>query len=283
MLKELMPNGQTEGGAKLGRDRGAVLTTGLLIALAALAWVGVIHESMRMQDSSLMEQEMGMAMSVASSQNMLVEGSAFLLAWGVMMAAMMLPSATPMIALYGTVRWTFSQKGQKAIPTALFALVYLIAWLVFGVPVYAACITVDTTADIYPAIADLLPYAVAVILLGAGAYQFSSLKQVCLRVCQSPLAFLSGHWRNGYVGTIRMALEHAVYCVGCCWALMIVLVAAGAMALHWVLLIAALVFAEKILAHSEWTARIIGVALILLGVLVAMQPDLVILLSGQSM
>jgi predicted metal-binding membrane protein len=283
MLKDLMPNRQAEGGVKLFRDRSALLTTGLLITLAALAWVGVIQESMRMQDSSMIEQEMGMAMSVASSQNMLVEALAFLLAWGVMMAAMMLPSATPMIALYGTVRRTFSQNGQKAIPTALFALVYLIVWLVFGIPVYAADVAVDTTADIYPAIADLLPYAVAVVLLGAGAYQFSSMKQVCLRVCQSPLAFLTGHWRNGYVGTIRMALEHAVYCVGCCWALMIVLVAAGAMALHWVLLIAALVFAEKILAHAKWTARIIGVALILLGILVAMQPDLVIVLRGQIM
>jgi len=280
MLKELMPNGQAEGRVKLGWDRGAWLTTGLLITLAALAWVGVIQESMRMQDSSRIEQEMGMAMSVASRQNMLVEALAFLLAWGVMMAAMMLPSATPMITLYGVVRRSFSRTSQQGIPTALFALVYLIVWLAFGIPVYAASVAVDTAAAIYPAVAGLFPYAVAVVLLGAGAYQFSPLKQVCLRVCQSPLVFLMRHWHSGYPGTIRMALKHAAYCVGCCWALMVVLVAAGAMALHWVLLIAALVFAEKLLSHGEWLTRIIGVVLILLGILLAIQPSLAAILRG---
>jgi predicted metal-binding membrane protein len=92
-----------------------------------------------------------------------------------------------------------------------------------------------------------------------------------------------GHWRSGYLGTLKMALEHAAYCVGCCWGLMVVLMAAGAMALHWVLLIAALVFVEKVLPHGEWTARIVGGALLLLGLLVAAQPGLASVLRGQAM
>ena len=286
MLKELIPsNVQPEGKRYCGlgpaQDRGTLLTGGLLIAIAALAWVTVILQATGMQGASTIEPAMGMAIGVESSPG--VGATAFLVAWGVMMAAMMLPSATPMIALYGAVRRTFTQTGQKGLPTALFALLYLTVWLAFGVPVYAASVVVETATDIYPAVAGFMPYALVVVLLGAGAYQFSPLKQVCLRVCQSPLGFLMGRWRPGYRGTIRMALEHAAYCVGCCWGLMVVLVAAGAMALHWVLLIAALVTAEKLLPLGEWTARIIGVALLLLGVLIAVQPGLAAVLRGQTM
>ena len=213
----------------------------------------------------------------------LTDGVAFLGAWGVMMTAMMLPSATPMIALYGGVRRKAAPTDQKGIPTMLFALVYLAVWLAFGIPVYAASVIIEVAANSTPAVANLLPYALAFVLLLAGAYQFSSLKRVCLRVCQSPLGFLMGHWRNGYLGTLKMAWEHAAYCVGCCWGLMVVLVTAGAMALPWVLLIAVLVFVEKILPHGEWTARIIGGALILLGLLVAIQPHLAMVLRGPSM
>lgn len=164
-----------------------------------------------------------------------------------------------------------------------FALVYLGVWLVFGIPVYAAGVVVEFVSNTYPSMNSLLPYALGLILLGAGAYQLSPLKRVCLRVCQTPLGFLMGHWRSGYLGTIKMALEHAAYCVGCCWGLMLVLVAAGAMALHWVLLIAAVVFAEKLLPHGEWTARFIGGALLVLGLLVFAQPDLALILRGPTM
>jgi len=88
-------------------------------------------------------------------------------------------------------------------------------------------------------IARLLPYGVALALLAAGIYQFTPLKSRCLTVCQSPLGFLMGHWRPGAVGTLRMALDHSLYCLGCCAGLMVVLVAAGAMSLPWALLIAA--------------------------------------------
>ncbi len=264
-----MPSGQKadEGNSslRLERDPGTWLAGGLLIAMAALAWAAVVFQAMGMKDAPM------------------TDGVAFLGAWGVMMTAMMLPSATPMIALYGGVRRKATPANQKGIPTALFALVYLVVWLALGIPVYAASVVIDVAANSTPAVADRLPYALALILLLAGAYQFSSLKGGCLRVCQSPLGFLMGQWRSGYLGTLKMAWEHAAYCVGCCWGLMVVLVAAGAMALPWVLLIAVLVFAEKVLPHGEWTARIIGGTLILLGLLVAVQPHLATVLRGPSM
>jgi len=129
-----------------------------------------------------------------------------------------------------------------------------------------------------------LAYAIGVILVAAGAYQLSPLKQVCLRACRSPLGFLLGHWRAGRRGSLALGWSHALYCLGCCWALMLVLVAAGAMGLPWVLLITAVVAAEKLMWGGDWIARIAGSALVLLGVTVALRPDLVTALrSGHPM
>ncbi len=256
---------ERDNSQRLELNRGTWLVGGLLIGIAALAWAGVVVQSMGM--SSMQTTDV----------------MTFLIAWGVMMTAMMLPSATPMIALYGAVRRNAARTAHKGIPTVVFALVYLAVWLAFGVPVYVAGALINLAAQGSMLVASLLPYGVALVLVVAGIYQLTPLKQACLRVCQSPLGFLMGHWRAGYAGTVKIALEHAAYCVGCCWALMVVLVAAGAMALEWVLLIAVLVFVEKVIPHGEWTARLVGGGLIGLGLLVALRPDLAMVLRGPGM
>lgn len=200
---------------------------------------------------------------------------AFLAAWAVMMAAMMLPSAAPMIGLYAALR---PGRDRPRIPAAAFALIYLLAWIAFGLPVYVLGLGLA-----HPALMGFLPYGIAIALLGAGCYQFSPLKMRCLRQCRSPMGFLMGHWREGYGGTLLLALRHASYCLGCCWALMIVLVVAGGMGLNWVALIAALVFVEKILPLGPWTARAGGAVLVLLGFAVAFQPALAAALRGPTM
>jgi predicted metal-binding membrane protein len=116
------------------------------------------------------------------------------------------------------------------------------------------------------------------VLLLAGAYQLTPLKRACLRACQSPLAFLLGHWKPGSLGALRMGVEHGLYCCGCCWGLMAVLVVAGAMGLAWVVLIAVVVFVEKLLPRGQWTASVAGVLLIALGALVALQPGVATLI-----
>jgi len=117
-------------------------------------------------------------------------------------------------------------------------------------------------------------------LLAAGLFQLSPLKRACLRACRSPLGFLLGHWRAGLRGSLVLGWSHALYCLGCCWALMVVLVAAGAMGLAWVLLITAVVAAEKLLPRGEWIARATGGAFLVLGMAAAVYPDLVNLLRG---
>ncbi len=200
--------------------------------------------------------------------------SAFVGMWGVMMAAMMLPSAIPMILLYGTVSGKLRARGDRAIPLSLFAAVYLGAWLVAGAPVYAL-----NTAAAYAAVRSeqfesAVPYMVGMLLMAAGAYQISPFKQACLRKCKSPLQFLTERWENGYLPTLRIALEHALYCLGCCAALMAVLVGAGSMNLLWVLAITVAVFAEKVLHYGELTAKVTGGALIILGIGVMLNPSL---------
>ena len=246
------------------RDRAVVGTSISLLLIAGVAWVDVIRSSLGPPD---MMMTMFMPMTIS-------DGLAFVASWGVMMTAMMLPSALPMIGLYGATQRGEATTPTRGVPVAVFTLVYLAVWAASGVPVYLA----------HTGLMALSPrafaYGVAAILLAAGVFQLSPLKQACLRACRSPLGFLLGHWRAGLRGSLALGWAHALFCLGCCWALMVVLVAAGAMGLAWVLLITAVVAAEKLLPRGEWIARATGGAFLLLGVAVALRPDLVTALRG---
>jgi predicted metal-binding membrane protein len=247
------------------RDRATILTSAVLLLIAAAAWVFVVLSSGH--------DHMAMAMPLTVGG-----GFAYVAGWTVMMTAMMLPSALPMIALYGVIRRSAAGVAAKGAPAAVFTLVYLGTWAATGGPVYLA------HAWLMALPGPALAYGVAATLVAAGLYQLSPLKQVCLRACRSPLGFLMRRWRAGWRGSLALGWSHALYCLGCCWALMLVLVAAGAMGLPWVLLITALVAAEKVLPGGEWVARIAGGALLLLGVGVALRPDLLTALrAGHTM
>jgi predicted metal-binding membrane protein len=242
-----------------------VLTYVALLVLAAGAWAHVVW-------TALTDDMAGMDMVMTPA---LGDGLAFVAAWGIMMAAMMLPSALPMIGLYAaTQRRRPDATAASGALVALFTLVYLALWAATGVPMYFAGVALSVVTPTARA------YGVAVVLVAAGLFQFSPLKQVCLRQCRSPLGFLLGHWRAGWRGGLALGWSHAAYCLGCCWALMVVLVAAGAMGLTWVLLVAVVVAAEKVLPGGEWVARITGIALVVLGAAVAVRPGLAMMLRG---
>ena len=109
------------------------------------------------------------------------------------------------------------------------------------------------------------PLALGAVLIVAGLYQLTPLKRVCLDHCRSPFAFVMQHWRDGYGGALRMGIVHGSYCLGCCWALFAVLVAAGVMSLAWMLLLTLVVFAEKVLPGGRRTSQVVGIALLVLG------------------
>jgi len=173
-------------------------------------------------------------------------------AWTVMMAAMMLPSAAPLVLLY-------SLRSDTLASTLLMAG-YLLTWAFVGLAAYSVDMRLPDPGD----------GAVAAVLIAAGVYQFTPLKSACLRRCRSPVDFLVTHWRAGRLGALRIGLEHGAYCVGCCWALMAVLVVAGAMGLVWVVAIAAAVAAEKLLPGGPWLGRVGGIALLVAGIVVAL-------------
>jgi predicted metal-binding membrane protein len=242
------------------------------VAIAGVAWAGVVRQNMEMQPGTTSDAN---ALSLTAAL-------VFLGAWGVMMAAMMLPSATPMIVMYDKISRSLAQR-EHVVPTALFAAIYLSIWLGLGVLVYLAGAGLTVLAGVNENVTSWLPYILAALLVAAGAYQFTALKQACLRNCRTPLSFLVARWRSGYAGTVKLATAHATYCVGCCLALMVVLVAAGAMSLPWVLLIATIVFIEKLLPRGEPFARLAGVGFVVLGLAIAIDPDLAAMLRGTPM
>jgi predicted metal-binding membrane protein len=173
-------------------------------------------------------------------------------AWTVMMAAMMLPSAAPLVLLYG--------RRSDTLASTLLMAGYLLTWAFVGLAAYAVDMRLPDPGN----------GVVAAVLIAAGIYQFTPLKSACLRRCRSPVDFLVTHWQAGRLGALRIGLEHGAYCVGCCWALMAVLVVAGAMGLVWVVAIAAAVAAEKLLPGGPWLGRLGGIALLVVGIVVAL-------------
>jgi predicted metal-binding membrane protein len=249
-------------------ERSTVITYAVLLGVTAAAWLAMLRVPMGEQDMAGMDMAMGPT---------LADGLTFIAAWAIMMAAMMLPSAMPMIGLYAAMQRDAPSAATRLAAVGAFTAVYVMVWAVTGVPIYFASVALMAVT------ASTLAYAIAGVLIAAGLFQLSPLKHVCLRHCRSPLGFLLGHWRTGWRGGVKMGFEHALYCLGCCWALMVVLVVAGAMGLPWVLLIACVVAAEKILPRGEWVARMTGVGLALLGVAVAIEPGLAAALRAPTM
>ena len=197
----------------------------------------------------------------------LADPLAFLVAWIVMMAAMMLPSSAPMFLLF---RVSAGDGTHGELRTLAFGAGYLLVWAVVGAIVLVAQRVLDVLVS-----PDMRPYGVAAVLLAAGAYQFTPLMATCLRACQTPADFLVRHWRGGTVGALRLGVDHGLYCLGCCWALMAVLVAAGGMGLAWVVLIALIVLVEKLVPGAIWFGRGVGVAFVLGALVVLVRPELV--------
>jgi predicted metal-binding membrane protein len=234
-----------------------------LFTVTAWSWYAVLAQSQHSMTGMT-----GMTPSAA-------EGTTFVLQWGIMMAAMMLPSAAPMILLYQTVRRRLANDGEPAIPAWLFGASYLALWTLSGIPVYAGYVAASTLTMCCVWFTRVAPYAVAGALISAGAYQLTSFKRACLAQCESPLSFLMTRWRGGYGATLTLATKHALYCIGCCWALMLILVVAGMMGIWWVTGIAAAVFAEKVLPGGRRIATVVGVVLVAMGVAVIWRPALV--------
>jgi predicted metal-binding membrane protein len=197
----------------------------------------------------------------------------FLGIWVTMMAAMMLPSVAPMVLLFAKVSEERARRGRSAVPTWVFASSYFALWTVYGIAAYALFRGLQSLDLDFAAWDRGGPYIVAGLLAFAGVYELTPLKSVCLRHCRSPMHFVLGGWRGGVGGALRMGVEHAAYCVGCCWGLMVVLFGLGVMSITWMVVVAALIFAQKVLPYGERLTRVLAVAFVVAGAVVALAPD----------
>src|SRR5690606_31544575 len=189
--------------------------------------------------------------------------------WWVMMMAMMVPSAGPMLLLFARVNRVDKAAGAPMVPTALFAAGYLLVWGGFGALATAAQWGLESVRLLSPMLETTNRWLGGGILIAAGAWQLTPLKAVCLNHCRTPLGFLIGHWRPGRFGALRMGLEHGAYCLGCCWFLMALLFFGGVMNLYWITGLAAYVLLEKTIPHGCWLSRITGIALVAWGIALA--------------
>jgi len=182
--------------------------------------------------------------------------------WAVMMAAMMLPSAAPMLILFTVVLRRKGEGSASPVPTYLFAAGYLLVWALFSAGV-TLLQRVLTTARVLTPMMEVAEAPVsALLLLAAGVYQWTPLKRACLRTCQSPLSFLTRHWRRGTAGALGMGAVHGAYCLGCCWALMLLLFVGGVMNLWVIAALTVCVVIEKIAPGGGRTAQVTGGVLV---------------------
>jgi predicted metal-binding membrane protein len=190
--------------------------------------------------------------------------------WWIMMIAMMTPSAAPTILLYARVHRHALSQGQvrdKLAPTGAFAVGYLLVWLGFAVAAATLQWTLEGAGLVSAtAMGSASRWLSGAVLITAGLYQLSPLKNICLAHCRSPSSFLSRHWRPRALGALRLGAMHGAYCVGCCWMLMALLFVGGVMNLAWIAALAILVLIEKALPLGQWVGRGVGVALVAWGV-----------------
>jgi predicted metal-binding membrane protein len=188
--------------------------------------------------------------------------------WTVMMVGMMLPSAAPAILLYATVLRNSPQAQRPVARTYAFAGGYLLAWTGFSFAATLLQWALAEAALLSPMMVTASPTLGAALLIVAGVYQLTPLKQVCLTKCRSPAIFLTQHARPGVSGALRLGAHHGLYCVGCCWALMLLLFFGGVMSLLWIAAITIFVLLEKLAPYGVQGGRLSGALLILAGLLV---------------
>jgi predicted metal-binding membrane protein len=253
---------QQVGGRRLSRDQSIVAVA--LAILAVLAWLYTVLLS-----GSLIGLDLhGLMAMPRQGEWTLIDLVLTFLMWAVMMVAMMIPSAMPMILLFTAVEERRKAGGALA-RTAVFVSGYAAAWVGFSLLATLAQWGLHDAAMLGNTMGRLIPWAGAAALAFAGLYQFSPLKRTCLHHCSSPLEFLAAHWRPGDEGALRMGIQHGGYCLGCCWAFMLVLFAVGVMNTLWVALIAIFVLLEKLVPGRDRLRVVLGAALLLWSAIVA--------------
>ena len=197
--------------------------------------------------------------------------------WVVMMAAMMFPSVWPTLSLYGAiVRSRSGARARAGVSSAVFVGGYLVSWTVYGLLAFGALEIASRSGLGGLSDEAVARYVVAPVALVAASYQLAPLKQACLRHCRGPFSFLLAHWRDGLRGAARMGAIHGGYCVGCCWMLMLVLLAVGVMSVTWMAIVSVAIAVEKLTpTRATWLpSALLGLGLAALALVALIRPAL---------
>src|SRR5579885_2501762 len=241
----------------LARQR--VLILGTLLLLAAACWAVVIWQA---ADSGSMGASLTMGMGAPL----------FLATWVAMMAAMMFPASAPMILAFARVHAARRERGRPFVPTWIFTGSYLLVWAGAGIVAFLLASGADRLADRSPSLMDHAARIGGALLILAGLYQLSPLKDRCLAKCRTPLSFIATSWREGRGGAVHMGIEHGGYCLGCCWLLFALLFPLGVMNVAAMAALTVLVFAEKALPFGRALALGAAAVLIIWGMVVLVWP-----------
>ena len=238
--------------------RATVSTTAILLALAAVAWFLTWRQSAGMMATDL-------------------SAPLFMSMWLTMMVAMMFPTVAPMVLAH---RMVVLKRGEGNTPSVAFVAGYLSVWTVIGLVPLAGLLSFQAVAPHLNS--RLLEMGAGGALVLAGLYQFTPWKSFCIKGCRTPLGFLLSHdFGGGAPAAFRAGISHGLYCLGCCWALMAVLVIVGLMNLAWMAVIAVVFVLEKNWRHGVGVSKVAGLAVLVLGIAVAVFPDLLGWLSGR--
>jgi predicted metal-binding membrane protein len=245
-------------------------TTVLLLVFAGAAWISVVAQARGMTGMILGLGQVGTSMPNPMTAPL------FMGMWLTMMVAMMFPTVAPIVMAH---RHVVQRRGEGVLPTVAFILGYLVVWTAIGlIPLVAFLGFRNLGMDRSSTWVALLSGGILVV---AGTYQFTPLKTICLRACRNPLSFVLQHdFSRGARGAFRAGIIHGAYCLGCCWALMSVLVVVGLMNLVWMAGLTLVFLAEKNWRRGVALSRVAGAALALLGVLVVLRPGILPTLSG---
>ena len=250
------------------KDRIIIYSAIFLIILIAWAYLFQLENEMKTMDMSIINPMPSLEVwSFATFLLMFVM-------WFVMMVAMMFPSTAPTALVFAKVYRKRKKEGKPFVSLIIFLSGYLTIWAVFSLGATMLQLILQKIAFLSSMMEITSPLLGAAILLAAGVFQFTSLKNKCLTECRNPMGFLVSEWRDGMYGAFLMGIRHGYFCVGCCWMLMVLLFVTGVMNLMWVAAIALFVLIEKVLPYPQWTGRIAGLLLILWGLMMLVRTSI---------
>jgi predicted metal-binding membrane protein len=257
------------------QDRLTFLVSVSLVATASLAWIASFY----LMPLMMMSGGMGVAAIVSSSSLSLSSIGLFEVVWVTGMTAMMFPAMIPVVLLYEKIATKLEDnpKTARVVGTPLFLGGYLASYTFLGLGAYLAVYAALRATSAFTSLAIVAVVAPSAVLVMTGLYQFSRLKSRCLSKCISPLGFFATHSKKGLFGSLQMGFTNGAFCVGCCWAFMIVMLAVGLMSIPVMAILSGVIAVEKIVARgSIWFNRVVGMGFIALGAAILFFPSLLV-------